>query len=768
MPGSRAAPSRFRLCPAATASAAALAILATTVPAQAATAPAVASSAPASPAAVASAPLAQLPTVTVNSGAVEGFRTPPSHSYEVGGHTLRQQPATSFPDALAQHLPGVALTHEQGNPLQPTLHFDGFAASPLLGTPQGLSVFQDGVRINEPFGDTVNWDLVPTNAIRSINLVPFADPVYGLNTLGGAVLLRTLDGRSAPGGSIGIEAGSFGRTAEDARFGSAAGDWTYFVAARNQHENGYTPFTASSNRTLFAKATRDADGNHLDLSYTFAQSHLAGAQTLPREWMNTPTAIYSAPDWFDNQLNFLNLGDTQRLTPHWQVTGRLYLRNSDQSGLNSNVNNNYDGATPTLDNPVADNVINGLHQQARGITLAARNDAPIAGMANVATVGVDDERQTVDFTQAQQAATFTPARYTLGIGPFDQAPVNLGVHNVDRGLYFTERLSPTHWIDVTAGGRYESVHIDMNDRLGGALGGSHHYSRFNPSVGVDLHPTPRTAYYLRYAQGMRVPMPVELTCASPTAPCTLPNVLVADPELQPVIAHTWQGGAVWRLGGLRIHAAYTRTQLDNALQFISLSNMTQGYFTNIPKELFRTATLDVTGATDRWLWTVSVSHTLATYESAFLEPSTSNSTADASGNIHVSPGDRLPDIPAWTATLSAQFTPNERWLLRGDVVAYSDRYAQGDENNQDVRGTVPGYAVVNLAARYRLDRHWRLDLSVHNLFNRVYADFGQLGSNEFTGAGRSFSSNPSAWQNTQFVAPGAPRGIWLGVHYAWD
>ncbi|WP_231480535.1 Plug domain-containing protein [Thiomonas sp. FB-Cd] len=153
------------------------------------------------PAAAASAPaVVQLPTVTIGAGSgTEGFRSPPQHAYAIDADTLGQQPATALADVLAQHLPGVALTHEQGNALQPTLHFNGFAASPVLGTPQGLSVFQDGVRVNEPFGDVVNWDLIPTEALRSIHLVPITDPVFGLNTLGGAVLLRTRDGRSAPG-----------------------------------------------------------------------------------------------------------------------------------------------------------------------------------------------------------------------------------------------------------------------------------------------------------------------------------------------------------------------------------------------------------------------------------------------------------------------------------------------------------------------------------------------------------------------------------------
>lgn len=733
--------------------------------AEAQPAPVAAASAPVSTAA---SPVVQLQTVTVSSGSTEGFRLPPKHAYEIDGDTLKQQPATNFPQLLEQHLPGVALTHEQGNPLQPTLHFNGFAASPLLGTPQGLSVFQDGVRVNEAFGDVVNWDLIPTNAIRSIQLVPITDPVFGLNTLGGAVLLHTEDGLTAPGGEVGVEFGSFGKTAERARYGTHAGDWSYFFAVQNQRENGFAPYTASSNRSLFGKVTRQAGGNAFDFSYTFAQSSLAGSQTLPKSWMNTPTAVYTAPDNIGNQLNFFNLGDTQVLRPHWQLAARLYVRNSNQSGFNSNVNGNYDGTTPTLDNPLASNVINSLHQQSRGLTLALHNDSPLSSLRNNASLGLSVDTQRVDFTQIQQAATFTPQRYTVGIGPFDQAPVDLGVRNRDSGVYFTDRLAATPWLDVSAGGRYDRVHVDMTDFLGGALGGTHNYSRFNPSVGLDVHPTPRASYYLRYAEGMRVPMAVELTCASPGAPCTLPNTLVADPDLRPVIARTAQAGAVWKLGWIRVHAEYTHTRLTDAIQFISLANMTQGYFINIPQELFRTATLDLTSGNDQWLWTASISHTVATYESGFQEPSPSNSSADANGNIQVHPGSRLPNIPTWSVKLMAQYQPNERLQLHGAVVAYGARYAQGDENNQDSHGKVPGYAVVNLGAQYKIDRHWHVELSIHNLFNRVYADFGQLGVNEFTGANRSFSSDPAAWQNTQFVAPGAPRGIWLGARYAWN
>ena len=87
----------------------------------------------------------------------------------------------------------------QGNPFQPDLNYRGYTASPLLGTPQGLSVYMDGVRLNQPFGDVVSWDLIPRQAIASMTLMPGSNPLFGLNTLGGALSIQTKDGRDAPG-----------------------------------------------------------------------------------------------------------------------------------------------------------------------------------------------------------------------------------------------------------------------------------------------------------------------------------------------------------------------------------------------------------------------------------------------------------------------------------------------------------------------------------------------------------------------------------------
>ncbi|HVY89844.1 MAG TPA: Plug domain-containing protein, partial [Hyphomonadaceae bacterium] len=71
---------------------------------------------------------------------------------------------------LDRQIGSVYVNDVQNNPLQPDVNYRGYAASPLLGTPQGMSLYMDGVRLNQPFGDVVSWDLIPREAISSITL----------------------------------------------------------------------------------------------------------------------------------------------------------------------------------------------------------------------------------------------------------------------------------------------------------------------------------------------------------------------------------------------------------------------------------------------------------------------------------------------------------------------------------------------------------------------------------------------------------------------
>lgn len=153
---------------------------------------------------------------------------------------VQKSGALELGDFMNRRLNGVYLNEMQANPFQPDVNFRGYTASPLLGTPEGISVYLDGVRQNQPFGDVVSWDLIPENAISEITLMPGADPLFGLNTLGGALSIRTKDGVSAPGLEGSFLYGSSNRKQGEASYGGGkATGFNWFFAGNIFHESGW-------------------------------------------------------------------------------------------------------------------------------------------------------------------------------------------------------------------------------------------------------------------------------------------------------------------------------------------------------------------------------------------------------------------------------------------------------------------------------------------------------------------------------------------------
>lgn len=192
---------------------------------------------------------------------------------------IQRHGALSLSDFMNRRLGSVNINDNQNNPFQPDVAYRGFNASPLLGTPIGLSVYQDGVRVNEAFGDTVNWDLIPKNAIANIDLIPGSNPLFGLNTLGGALSVRTKNGFSHAGTRAEAYGGSFGRKAFEAEHGGSKGDFDWFLSGNIFEDDGWRPFTHSAVHQTFGKIGWENENTDFDLSFTFADNTLNGVLT---------------------------------------------------------------------------------------------------------------------------------------------------------------------------------------------------------------------------------------------------------------------------------------------------------------------------------------------------------------------------------------------------------------------------------------------------------------------------------------------------------
>ena len=163
----------------------------------------------------------------------------PANIQTVSSEQLEKTQSLSLAQYINRFLGSVSINEAQNNPLQPDIYYRGFAATPILGLPQGISTYVNGVRFNEPFGDSVNWDLISENAIDSMVLFPGSNPVFGLNTLGGAISIKTKTGFSAPGHQFEAYGGSWDRHSEELTSGWNNGTWGYFLDLHNFEENGW-------------------------------------------------------------------------------------------------------------------------------------------------------------------------------------------------------------------------------------------------------------------------------------------------------------------------------------------------------------------------------------------------------------------------------------------------------------------------------------------------------------------------------------------------
>src|SRR5688572_28416759 len=249
---------------------------------------------------------------------------------------LREQGALDLADFMKRSMGSVFVNEAQSNPLQPDVQYRGFVGSPLLGLPQGLAIYQDGVRINEPFGDTVNWALIPESAIDSLYLVPGSSPLFGLNALGSAIAVRTKDGFADDGTRAELMAGSFGRFEVQAETGGSLSDELgYFLIASHLEEDCWRDFSPTEAQQIFAKLTSLGERSRIDVSLTRVATDLVGNGAVPEDLLELDReAIFTRPDRTENTLTMLGINGEQSLSPNVTLRGNLYVRASDIDTLN--------------------------------------------------------------------------------------------------------------------------------------------------------------------------------------------------------------------------------------------------------------------------------------------------------------------------------------------------------------------------------------------------------------------------------------------------
>ncbi|MBU3077359.1 TonB-dependent receptor [Sphingomonas quercus] len=691
---------------------------------------------------------------------------------------------------LARNLAGVSLSDAQNNPFQPNLVYHGYSISPLQGSAQGLAVYLDGGRFNQPFGDTVDFDLLPEAAIDRIT-IEATNPVYGLNALGGAMVVATKTGRTAPGLTLWGAGGSYRWAEGGAEAGWSRGAWSAYAAVQESHDGGWRRHSPSRLYNGYADLGYDGPGAGAHVKLVGADSDLTGNGSAPVELLAANRrAVFTWPDNTRNRFGRVSVHPWVALSERTRIEASAYLQqlrqrtaNGDNADIEACDDDDAAGllclesadddddsmlrdrsGAPIVD-LLGDDGAYGVFNRSRTRTTAGGalvqlvDRRPLLGGDNLLRLGVSHDRSRTHFRSETELGVLTEERGVAGLGPvIDQpdgsiAPVSLTARTRYTGLFAADTLPLGERLSLDLGLRFNIARVLLDDRIGTALDGRHRFTRLNPGAALAYRVSPALTVRAGYAETNRAPTPAELSCAGPDDPCSLTNFFVGDPPLKQVVARTWSAAGS---GEIQAHGWALRWQLSawrasnhDDIQFVAADVRGRAYFQNVGETRRQGADLGVSATRGGLTLRAGYAFTDATFRSPLILHSPDNPEADGDGRIAVVPGNRMPGVPRHRATLSADYETG-RVTLGGDVQAQSGQYLFGDEANLQPR--TRAFAVINLRGSVRVAGPIALFGEVTNLLDRRYASFGT-----FSETGEVYLSEAPHAEDPRSLGPGSPR-----------
>ena len=760
----------------------------------------------------------KLQTVVVTATAIPGTAIDidkiPGNVQLLSATDLTREGSASLTGALNSTLSSININDDLDDPFQPDILYRGFEASPVLGTPQGLAVYLNGVRINEAFGDTVNWDLFPDIAVNQVELVS-SSPVYGLNALGGAISVTMKNGFTYQGADLELSGGTYGQRAVLGQAGINSGMFGFYVAGRALDWDGWRLFSNDRMRDIYAVFSVHTDAATVDLSYTRADNTMNGQGSAPvQELAVNRSLVFTGPQTNINTLDFVTVNGTMKVTDTWSLQGVLYYRQFAQTVSNGNTTGyeacsntagilcQPDGFTPLMNAAgqslpdisgggtafIGENDYESIGAWGRGATLQITDTESIVGHDNQFTLGAAVDYASTSFFTGTQIGVInsqllvlpsnlivdTPEDSFGAANNGDPTPVSVDSVNRDLGFYVTDTFNVTSDLAATASGRYNIAHVDLADQLGENLTGNNRFVHFNPAVGATYKVLPTITVFGGISQNNRTPTASEIECSDPSTPCLLPTNLAGDPPtLRQVIAHTSELGLRGKFpvaagpgSDVSWNLSVFRTLLHDDIYGIATS-VSQGFFQNIGDTRRQGVEAGINYRAQSWLAYANYSFVQATFRSALTVPSPSNPYQNALGDIQVEPGDNLPGIPEHRLKLGADYKILADWTVGATLNLVSSFYYVGDESNQ--LAPIPGYTVVNLYTSYKPAAHFQVFASINNLFNRKYATWGIL--SDPTGIGApgipADGVTNGAGVDNRFLSPAAPLEIFGGVRFSF-
>ncbi|HTE46383.1 MAG TPA: TonB-dependent receptor [Gemmatimonadaceae bacterium] len=692
----------------------------------------------------------RLDAVVVTDSRVTGIdRRVPAQLDDIKLDNVAAGPGAAY--EMLRRLPGLSLFDDQGSRHQPELDLRGFIVSPVVGQPQGVSVFLDGVRINEPDAQQVNFDLIPMDAVNRAELVRGPSAIFGKNSLAGSLLLFTSRGVGGAQTSVDVDGGPYGyRSALVKASGQVGGVGGVdgMMTARVSDEHGWRDATGARTQMLFGNVGRTRDSSDVALTVMYANNKLFEAGSLPESYLDVNRRInYTPGDFFQPEMLHLALRG-RRTVGDGQLSGNLFARQNDYEQYNGNI------PPPNSDGFVRNRSAGGLAEWTRLAT--------IGGVSSTLTFGGEYNRANVGYRFLAVESPGVPADdddlADLGCAVPSGLCTDVRTDEDNAALYAQASISFTPSVSLTVALRGDFVRTSIADRITPDHGGTNTYWRASPKVGLTYTPTDAMRAYVAISTGFRAPAALELSCADASAPCSLPFALGADPPLEPVKVLDYEAGVDFTpTAKTTVSIATFLSRVDDDILFVQ-PTATSGFFQNVPHT--RRAGVDLSGSLDLrggFRTSGSYSYVAATYRS------TVQLASALDDEPATTPGNRFPTSPVQRAMAGVDFT---RSIARGvldaavEVRGVSGQYLRGDEANTQAQ--LPGYSVTDVHVSGRF-AHGTVRAYITNLFDRQYASFGVYAQNAKGPIGGPTPADPDDAPIERFLTPGQPRLFTLSV-----
>ena len=580
----------------------------------------------------------------------------------------RNRQTDVLPSAVATQLSSVNLNDEQGSQFQPDLVYRGFEASPISGVAEGVAVYQDGVRLNESFGDNVNWDLIPEFGFVDKFTIQSNNPVFGLNTLGGAVTLNMKDGFTFDGAQAELSGGSFANFTGDAQYGAQFGRFAVYVGFGGVSDDGFRYQSQTTLRQGFGDLAYEDGPLTLHLSVSGASNRIGAVGPTPVEMLaDDPRSVFTYPQGMNNEMELTQFRGTWQQSDALTFSFNTYYRHFHQSLIDGNTTSvdfcENDDAQLCLggDDEFPNDALTDIHgnqvptsvlppgatpgetdftqtnTNTYGVAGQMAWTAPVFGHGNNLVVGGSFDQGQTDYSAYGELGNLLETLEVVGTGVIiDEAQnPNAGAPNRNAGpcqraqhlwrpLCRIDVFDNTPSLSWTLSGRLNTADVKLIDLRGTALNGEHSFSRFNPGTGLAYKIVPGLTAYAGYSESNRAPTAGELSCADPTSPCLLDAFLVSDPPLKQVVSRTYEFGLRGRFslptldGQFDWNASAYRTDADNDILLLATDINGFGYFSNAGTTRHQGADLHLGYKEARWKLSANYSYLDATFQNSLV------------------------------------------------------------------------------------------------------------------------------------------------------